>query len=206
LSDHIDYYFTSISPFAWLGHNTFREIAERHGKRVRYRPINLAGVWEMSGSVPLPKRSAIRQRYRLVELQRIAEFRNLPIKTVPEHFPTDPSLADHCVIALEERGEDPGPFHFAVGEALWSADRQIADRDILAELLGRTGHDAEAVLAVAGSDGTAAIRAQNTEKAIASDAIGSPCYVYLGEPFWGQDHLDLLDAMIGSGRRAFKPE
>ena len=206
MADHIDYYFTSVSPFAWLGHNSLREIAERHGKRVRYRPVNLAGVWEMSGSVPLPKRSPTRQRYRLIELQRIADFRGLTIKTQPKHFPTDPSLADHCVIALQERGEDPGPFCFAVGEALWSADRQIADKDVLAELLGRTGHDAEAVLTAAGKDETAAIRAQNTEQAIASDAIGAPCYVYLDEPFWGQDRLELLDAMIGSGRRAFKPE
>jgi 2-hydroxychromene-2-carboxylate isomerase len=205
VTDHIDYYFTSVSPFTWLGHKTLREISGRQGKHVRYRPFNLAGVWEVSGAVPLPQRSPTRQRYRLIELQRIAEFRELPINTRPAHFPTNPALADHCVIALQERGEDPGPFHFSVGEALWSADRQIADEDVLAELLGRARHDASAVLAAAGTDGVAEIRAQNTHSAIAADAIGSPCYVYRGEPFWGQDRLELLDAMIGSGRDAFRP-
>ena len=50
------------------------------------------------------------------------------------------------------------------------------------------------------SEKTAAIREENTKAAIAADAIGSPCYVYKGEPFWGQDRLDLLDHMITTGR------
>lgn len=204
MSDVIDHYFTSISPFAWLGQKRLSEIAGRHGKTIRHRPVNLAGVWEISGGVPLPKRPLVRQRYRLIELQRIAAMRGLELNPQPAHFPTNPEPADRAVIAVSQAGGDAGAFFHAVGEALWTQDRQIADETVIAELLVQTGHDADTILNAAGSEETAAIREANTQAAIEADAIGSPAYVYKGEVFWGQDRLEMLESMIASGRPAFQ--
>ena len=98
----IDYYFTSISPFTYLGHKAITDVAERHGATIAFKPVNLGGVWAESGAVPMPQRTPMRQRYRLIELQRAAELRGLPITPKPAHFPVDPSLADHTVIAVFE--------------------------------------------------------------------------------------------------------
>ena len=106
----IDYYFISSSPFAYLGHKAFHELAAKHGAEIRYKPINIGGVWEKSGSVPLGQRTPLRQRYRRIELQRIADMRGLPLELEPKFFPVDPGLADRCVIALVGRRADPaGP-------------------------------------------------------------------------------------------------
>ena len=204
MADSIDYYFTAVSPFAWLGHNTFVKIAGKHGKKINYKPFNLGKVWEHSGSVPLGQRSPTRQRYRLVELQRIALQRGLEINIKPSNFPTNPELADRCIIAIADAGGDPGPFYFVAGQALWRDDRQVADETVLAGLLKQSGFDSGKVLAAAKDERTAEIRARNSEDAVAADAIGSPAYVYNGEVFWGQDRLELLDDMLGSGRAAFK--
>lgn len=206
MTDRIDYYFTSVSPFTWMGHQTLVQIAGRHDVPIRYKPFSMPDVWAVSEAVPPAKRSATRQRYRLVELQRVARFRKLDIRTKPEHFPTDPTLADHCVIVIQEAGGDPGPFLFRAGEAVWIKDRQIADASVLREILRESGQDAEAVLQKAESTEIAAIRKANTQDAIEADAIGAPAYVYKGEVFWGQDRLEYLDEMITSGRVAFKPE
>jgi 2-hydroxychromene-2-carboxylate isomerase len=94
----IDYYFTAISPWVYIGHAAIRAVAERHGVRLNAKPVILGDVWEASGAVPLAQRSAIRQRYRFLELQRYAELRGLPMKYKPA--PADASLADLSVAAI----------------------------------------------------------------------------------------------------------
>ena len=139
----------------------------------------------------------------MVEIQRVAEFRKLTAHAQPSNFPTNPALADHCAIAIMQAKADPASFVRAVGEALWTHDLQIADEAVMADLLGSTGHDANAVLKAAKEDGTADIRMANSKDAIAADAIGAPAYVYQGEVFWGQDRLEYLDYMLASGRSGF---
>jgi 2-hydroxychromene-2-carboxylate isomerase len=203
MATEIDYYYTSTSPFTWFGHKAFCSVAKKHDKTIRYKPVNLMEVWKTSGAVPPPQRPPMRQRYRLLELQRIAHFRGLSVIPQPDSFPANPERADLCCIVLAERGDDPGDFLFSVGEALWSQDRQIADESILAELLTKAGFDGDAVVATSKEAEYAEIRNSNSQDAIALDVIGAPSYVYEGEVFWGQDRVDYLDNMISSGRAAF---
>jgi 2-hydroxychromene-2-carboxylate isomerase len=203
MAAYIDYYFTCMSPFAFLGHDALIRIGEKHGKEIRFKPFNLFGVWEVSGAVPPPKRPPVRQRYRLLELQRIAALRGVALNLKPAFFPTDPSLADHCVIAIGKAGGNPAAFARSAAEALWVRELQIAEEAVIGALLSAAGHDADAILAGAKEPSTAETRLSNTEDAIAADAVGAPAYVYDGEVFWGQDRVDYLDHMIESGRPAF---
>jgi 2-hydroxychromene-2-carboxylate isomerase len=206
MDETIDYFFTTVSPFVYLGHRELMRIAKRHGKKVAFRPFTLPGVWEHSGSVPLPQRSPIRQRYRLVELQRLAEWRGVPLKLKPAFFPADPACADLCCVALDMAGKDPADFALAAGSTVWAEDRNIADEAVIADLLAKCGHDARQVIEASKSEAAAARRLENTQAAVAADAIGAPAYVWRGETFWGQDRLELLDRMIESGRPAFRAD
>jgi 2-hydroxychromene-2-carboxylate isomerase len=199
----IDYFFTTVSPFSYLGHDTLHEIARQHHCSIRYRPFSLAGVWEKSGSVPLAKRSATRQRYRFIELQRVAWQRGVKINLRPKHFPADPQRADLCCAALVLANRDAGAFARKAGEAIWSRDLNISDEAVLAKLLAECGEDADQILLQSRAEPAAAERTQNTQDAIALDAIGAPSYAYKGEIFWGQDRLEMLEAMIVSDRAPF---
>jgi 2-hydroxychromene-2-carboxylate isomerase len=204
MPETIDYFFSTISPFAYLGHDTLHEIAKRHDCAIRYRPFSIGGVWEKSGSVPLGQRSPVRQRYRLIELQRIAWQRDVKLNLKPRHFPTNPERADLCCAALVLAGGDPGNFARRVGEAIWARDLDIADETVLADLLGESGFDAAQVLDQSRQPQAAEARAKNTADAVALDAVGAPSYAYKGEIFWGQDRLEMLEAMIASGREPFR--
>jgi len=201
----IDYYLIGSSPYAYLGHQALHEIAARHGVTIRYKPIDIMGVWANSGSVPLGQRTPLRQRYRRVELQRFSEWRGLKLNVDPKFFPVDSALADRVAIALVEAGADPSGYLWRVHEGVWVKDENIADRAQLAAYLKAEGHDAEAMLSAADSAHVQECRQANTQSAAASDAVGAPAYVLDGEPFWGQDRLDLLDHMLTSGRTAFRP-
>ena len=200
MAPSLDYYFSLISPFSYLGHKAFLDVAAKHGASVHFKPINLPGVFATSGALPIPERPKSRQAYRLIELQRIADVRQLPLNPRPAHFPTNPGLANGCVAAITATGGDPANFMFAVFQACWANERDIADEAVIRELLNENGHDADALMAAATAQETLDQIASNTEDAIAAGVVGAPGYVLNGEPFWGQDRVDYLNHALSTGR------
>ena len=162
-------------------------------------------MWEVSGAVPLGQRTPTRQRYRLIDLQRYAELRAMPIVLKPKWAPLDATLADLCVTAMLLEGADPLDFMGRVFAAFWAEDRNTADEQVIAELIAASGFDATHIISRARSAEAAALRESHTADAIAADAIGVPAYVLDGEVFWGQDRVDLLDRALASARPAYKP-
>ena len=107
---HLDYYYSLVSPWAYLGHATFMDIARRHDLAVRHKPVALGPVFAETGGLPLPKRHPVRQRYRMVELQRWRDKRGLRFHLQPRHWPFEVALADRFVVAVTRAGADPDPF------------------------------------------------------------------------------------------------
>jgi 2-hydroxychromene-2-carboxylate isomerase len=205
MSRSIDYYFSLVSPWAYIGHAPFMAIAGEHGLAVNHKPVFLGRVFAETGGLPLGKRHPARQRYRLVELQRWRDKRGLSFRLQPRHWPFDVNLADRFVIAIEAAQQDPDPFLRRAFAAVWEEERDLADPGVLAGLAEEAGLDAAHLLDLAQGSTTEAIYALNLENAVAADVFGSPAYVLDGEVFWGQDRLDLLADALASGRPAFRP-
>jgi len=201
----IDYYFSLVSPWAYIGHAPFMEIVRRHDLVVNYKPVFLGRVFAEPGGLPLPQRHPARQRYRLVELQRWRERRGLNFNIHPKHWPFDAHLADRFVIAITSSHQDPDPFLRRAHAAVWEEDRNLADPVVISELAEAAGLDSTTLMERALGTTTEAIYALNLENAVASDVFGSPAYVLDREVFWGQDRLDLLDDALTSGRPAYTP-
>jgi 2-hydroxychromene-2-carboxylate isomerase len=199
----IDYYFSVISPWAYIGHVPFMDIARRHGARVTYKPVALAEVFAETGGLPLAKRAPARQRYRWMELQRWRAKRGLEFNLKPKHWPCDPGLADRFVIAAAAAGKDPDKFLRAAFAGIWEKEQNLADEATITALGRDAGLDAAALLAAAKQDAATATYQKNRDEAISAGAFGSPAYVIDGEVFWGQDRLDFVDDMLKSERKAF---
>ena len=145
-----------------------------------------------SGAKPVPDRPVCRQQYRLLEIERWAKKRGLAVNLKPAHFPADPGLADRCVIALQEAGENPGEFVELVLAACWEEEKNIADEAVIRKILNDLQLDDEAFIVASGSTNVADQYELNSEDAIDQDVLGVPAYVFNGEQFWGQDRVELL--------------
>jgi 2-hydroxychromene-2-carboxylate isomerase len=200
----IDYYFTLLSPWTYLGHTAFVETARRHGCTVSCKPTPLRMVFDETGGLPLPKRHPVRQRYRIFELQRWRQKRGLPLVIHPRHFPFDVSLADRAVLAIVAAGGDPAGFVGDVLAGVWARDEDLSQPELVAEIAGRAGFDGAALLAAADSEAIVERYAATINEAIAAGVFGAPSYVLDGEVFWGQDRLELLEDALASGRAAYR--
>ena len=194
----IDYYFAAQSPWTYLGHARFVQLAQAAGAQVQVKPADFGAVFAASGGLPLPKRAPQRQAYRLLELQRFSSHLGLPMHVQPRYFPVAGDPANRLITAVAAADGSAAALDIAgrVFAACWAEQRDIADAATLAALLQEAGLAAERLAASQGED-TAAAYAAHTEQAIAAGVFGAPSYVVDGELFWGQDRLDFLARRLG---------
>ena len=206
MSRQIDYYFSLQSPWAYIGHRLFREIAASHGIAVNLKPVMLLDLFAETGGLPLAKRHPARQRYRIVELKRWRDKRGLDFHLQPQNWPFNARLADGIAIAALQAGLDPEPYLQRAFPAIWEQQQNLADAAVIAGLADAAGLPGRDLVAQAATDAVGAVYEQNRQDAIAADVFGSPAYVLDGEIFWGQDRLELLADALKSGRSAYTCE
>ncbi|MFI4888487.1 MAG: 2-hydroxychromene-2-carboxylate isomerase, partial [Burkholderiales bacterium] len=150
-----------------------------------------------SGGLPLKQRAPQRQAYRLIVLKRWSNYLHGPLILHPAHFPVSGDLASKWILAALEEGADAAlEFAGALGRAVWTEERNIADRQTLAAIAAAQGSDAAALDERANAPDIATRYDVLTKEAIERGVFGSPTYVCGGELFWGQDRLDFLDRAL----------
>jgi carboxymethylenebutenolidase len=180
----VDYYMTPASPWTYLGHARFTEIARKRGATVSVKPVDFGAIFPQSGGLPLAKRAPQRQAYRLLELRRWKEHLGVPLVVQPKHFPVDPGPAAALICAAPE--DKRMALAGDLLAALWRDERSIADPAVLHEIGSRHGV----------TRGDEPRYHAFTQEAIERGVFGAPSYVYRDEIFWGQDRLDFLDRAL----------
>lgn len=205
MARNLSFYFSLVSPWAYLGHAELGRIAQARDVAIDYRPVNLMELFPDTGGLPLPKRHPFRQDYRFVEMQRWREARDVPLVLKPKFWPFDFKLADRAMLMARGLG-DQDAVHLLVAlafRAVWVEERNLADEAILAEVATAAGFDSDKLIEAARSDAAVSAYAGNFERARQDGVFGSPSYVLDGEVFWGQDRLGMLDAALASGRAPY---
>ena len=187
---HIDYYFTPLSPFAYIAGDGLERIAAKHGATIAYKPCNFGRLMGETGGLPVGKRHPSRQAYRLQDLPRVAKRNGLPITLHPAHWPTDGTLATAAILAVGAAGGDAGAVARALMSACWAEEKDIADPKVVDAAVAKGGAEVDAHDIEAAKDRIEAL----TDEAIAAGVFGAPFYIVDGgERFWGQDRLPHLE-------------
>ncbi len=191
---HIDYYFSTLSPFTYLAGDRLEKIAERHGATITYKPLDVVALFGRTGGTPPGQRHISRQEYRLQDLRRSGVMADLPINVKPAHWPTNPAPSSYAIIGAQHAGGDVGALVRGLCAACWAEEKDIAADDTVRAALEAAGFDAEIADSslLAGAEEYAA----NLEEAVTNGVFGAPFYITGDERFWGQDRLDQLDAHL----------
>jgi 2-hydroxychromene-2-carboxylate isomerase len=197
VSKTVDYYFAPQSPWTYLGHERFAQMAQAEGAQIRVFPVDLGRVFPVSGGLPLPKRAPQRQAYRLTELKRFSEFLQLPMNIQPKFFPVGGDDAAKLIIAVDLHAGSAVAMRVAgaILKACWAEERNIASEITFAEILQALGLPA-ALIEQAHSQAVQERYDADTARAIEMGVFGAPSYVVDGEMFWGQDRLDFVQRKL----------
>ncbi|MEW5848777.1 MAG: 2-hydroxychromene-2-carboxylate isomerase [Myxococcota bacterium] len=194
----LDFYFDFSSPYGYLASHRIDELAARHGRDVEWRPITLGVVFKITGAVPHVQ-VPLKGDYVRRDWARASRRLGVPF-TLPQKFPfpSGPAVRAYYWLrdqdAAKARALAKAVFHaaFAEGRAISAADDVAA----LGEKVDVAPHTLMAGIADPESDE----RVKNeVDTAIARGVFGSPFIIVDGEPFFGGDRLDEVDAWLKSG-------
>lgn len=194
MPDIIDYYYAPISGYAYLGEPRLVDLATRTGAEIRFKPIDIGRVFAESETVPPFKQSAARLGYRLLDLQRTADYLNLPINPRPRYWPVPVELAARSIYAAIQAGGDAHSLSFAILSAVYAEERDVSDEQVIRDIFDALGLDTEVLWGALWSERVSNAYEQATQEAINLGVFGSPTYVLNREEmFFGQDRIELLE-------------
>jgi 2-hydroxychromene-2-carboxylate isomerase len=201
----IEFFFDCSSPWTYLAFHNLQPLAAELGAKIAWRPILVGGIFNtINPSVYEARASPVpaKARYSGKDLQDWARLAGLKIKMPPTVFPVNSVKAMRMCLVLAPEGKLV-PFARAVFDAYWGEDRDISQDAVLAEICGRLGLDAQALLAAQAEAPVKDRLRANTDEVMARGGFGSPT-IFVGKTdmYFGNDRLPLVRAALERARAA----
>jgi len=192
----IDFYFDFSSPYGYFASTRIDALAARYGRAVRWQPVLLGVVFKTTGAQPLPL-VPLKGEYALRDFERTARFHDIAYRR-PAKFPMATQLAARAMLWIRAGHGEAKAVEFAkaVYRAYFAEGRDIGDADTVAAIAAALGLDGAAVADGAGEAASKERLKADIDAAIARGVFGSPFVIADGEPFWGFDRFDQLDAWL----------
>jgi 2-hydroxychromene-2-carboxylate isomerase len=195
----IAFYFDILSPFAYLASHRIDDIAAKHGCKTDWRPV-LVGVTVMKimGMKPLMD-YPLKGPYLRRDAERIARLWNIPF-----HFH---GLKGHnslnamrAYVWLKQRDPDIAKqFAKAMYRRLWVDGLDITPVEACMEEAQKIGIDPDDLRTAITSDDIKKLLQTSVEGAIGNGVFGVPFFIVDNEPFFGCDHLPMLEHWLQHG-------
>ena len=190
----VDYFMSHGSPWTFLGHNRINNIVKQFNVQLNMYPVNYGEIFPVSGGLPVFKRPLQRQKIRLQELKRWAEFLKINLIPEPKYFPSKSLLPSLLIIAAKKMKTNKD-FELAsnIMNALWVEELPVDDENTLKNIMDKLELDSEVLLSFAKSQECENIFKEYTKIAIEKNVFGAPTYIIEDQVYWGQDRLDFIE-------------
>jgi 2-hydroxychromene-2-carboxylate isomerase len=194
----IDFYFDFSSPYGYLASTRIDALAARHQRTVRWRPILLGPMFKAAGTAPLVG-VPLKGPYSVRDFLRSARFLKIAY-TQPTAFPIGTQNAARAFYWLADRDEGKARrFAISCYATYFGQGIDISAAEKVADIAAALGEDRAAVLAATADPAVKERLKNEVEAALGKGVFGSPYIIVDGEPFWGNDRLDQIDAWLATG-------
>jgi len=184
----VHFWFEFASTYSYPAAARIAAVGEAAGVEIEWEPFLLGPIFRELGWKDSPfNLQPEKGRYMWRDLERICEGYSLPFRR-PSEFPRGSLLAAR--VACLGRGESWLPdFARAVYHAGFADDRDIADPQLIGDIIASLDLPADDVLARAEEESTKQVLKAQVERARELGVFGAPSFTIDDELFWGNDRL-----------------
>lgn len=182
----IEFFFDLVSPYSYLASGLVEATADRHGARVRWRPVFLGGILRAAEN-PTPALVPAKVRYMVKDLERCARHYRMAF-AMPELFPINTLLPQRLLCMLPD--EDVAGVARMLFRRYWAEGQDIGDPEVLGRFV------APEMIRQARTEAAREQLRANSDDAVQRGAFGVPSFFVGPELFFGHDRLPLLDARL----------
>ena len=142
----IDYYYTLMSPWAYLGAQRFYDLQKKYNFIINHYPLDISKLFSLTGGIPLRKRSEQRKAVRMMELRRWKKKIKLPLNFKPKYFPLPDTETASCMILSIQDSKIQNSLSLNLLKCVWVEDKDIGNINTLIDVCKNLGLNGKELL------------------------------------------------------------
>lgn len=198
MAEPIAFYFEYSSPFGYIASERIEALAEKHGREIIWIPFLLGAVFKQEGTQSLVS-YPMKGPYSKRDIERSARFHDIPYQWPPTFPIFTVNAARATLWAQEAAPEKAVALIHAIYRKAFAEGQDIGHMDPVMEAAASVGLDPDILAEAVKSAPIKAKLKEVTSGALEKGVFGSPFFIVDGEPFWGADRMDMVDAWLSRG-------
>ena len=183
MSNHIDFYFDIISPYAYIAH---KKILKHKNIIFNYKPIYLAGLHKLA-EIDSPVFNKYKLRNNINDCNLVSEKNNIKFKW-NSNFPINSlSIMRGYLCINKDKQKDYLNTFF---DAYWKDNLDLSKIENINKLLSNIKVDSEEFFNSIKEQSIKDKLKNLTSEAFQKEVFGTPTFIIKNKIFWGQDRLE----------------
>ncbi|MEK9674428.1 MAG: 2-hydroxychromene-2-carboxylate isomerase [Candidatus Pelagibacter ubique] len=183
MSNHIDFYFDIISPYAYIA---YKKILKINNVDFKLKPILLGGLHNLAG-ITAPAFNKYKMKNMQNDCELVAKKNNISFKWNSK-FPINSLGIMRGYLYVEDNKKEEYLNSFF--EAYWKEDIDLSNEDTIKQLLKKLKIDENDFFnSIVNQDIKDKLK-ELTQEAFKKEVFGAPTFIVNNKIFWGQDRLE----------------
>ena len=183
MSDHIDFYFDIISPYAYIA---YKKISKINNVNFKLKPILLGGLHNLAG-ITAPAFNKYKMKNMQNDCELVSKKNNISFKW-NSRFPINSLGIMRGYLCVEDNKKEEYLNSFF--EAYWKEDIDLSNEENIKILLKKLKIDENDFFNSIGNQDIKDKLKELTQEAFKKEVFGAPTFIVNNKIFWGQDRLE----------------
>ena len=189
MSNHIDFYFDIISPYAYIA---YKKILKINNVNFKFKPILLGGLHNLAG-ITAPAFNKYKMKNMQNDCELVSKKNSISFKWNSKFPINSLSIMRGYLSVNDNKKEDYLNSFF---DAYWKEDLDLSNEDTVKQILKKLKIDKNDFFNSISNQDIKHKLKQLTQEAFEKEVFGAPTFIVNNKIFWGQDRLEYaLDAI-----------
>ena len=183
MSNHIDFYFDIISPYAYIAH---KKILKHKNITFNYKPIFLGGLHNLAG-INAPAFNKYKMKNMINDCNLVSKKNNIEFKW-NSNFPINSLniMRGYLCVGEDKQNEYLNTFF----NAYWKDNQDLSNIENITKLLSNIKIDSDKFFESIKEQSIKDKLKNLTSEAFQKEIFGAPTFITNNKIFWGQDRLE----------------